>query len=285
MTLKIGHDMRSKLGKLIVMVVAVIMSVSIQAQSDTIMAVQADVTAVETGQYYTVSVILRDAVDVWQVNAELAYDPALLYVVGTVSGQPMTAGDFFGEKPSLIVRNGISAGRVVYTQSLVAPADPHDGNGTVATFQIYPLSAGTAQIRFTSADLTKVNFEEAADGSRDVQSTEDLPVLPALAEFTITGETVEPPDESTPTPVPTATQEAFDRGGEITEEAPLLNITLAPVEETAEVTAEPQIMPTLIPELVEEDTEALPILPIAIGLLVFGGLGVLVLIVMSRRRN
>lgn len=247
------------------------------AQTDTILAVQSDVTALETGNYYTVSLIVRDAVDVWQINAELEYDPALLYVVGTVSGQPMTGGDFFASQPSLVLRNGISAGNIQYTHSFVAPADPLDGSGTVATFQIYPLSAGTAQIRFTSADLTKIIFTETADGNRDVQDTEDLPVLPALAEFTITGETVPPPDEATPTPRPTATQPPIDRGAETTEEAPLVNITLAPVD----VEVEP--VPTLIPELAEGTGGALPILPIAIGLLLVGGVGIVVLLVMSRR--
>jgi len=248
------------------------------AQNETIIAVQSDVTAVETGQFYTVSLILRDAVEVWQVNAVLEYDPALLYVVGSVSGQPMSAGDFFAEQPSLMVRNNISTGQITYTHSLLAPAEPMDGSGTVATFTIFPLSAGTAQIRFTTADLTKVIFSDGAGEARDVVGTEDLPVLPALAEFTITGDTVVPPDEATPTPQPTATFVNV-RDSEATEEAELVNVTLAPA------TAEPQAVPTLIPELADDDAGTLPILPLALGLLVVGGLGIGVVVVMSRREK
>jgi len=244
------------------------------AQNDAIIALKADSTAVQTGQYYPLTLYLQDVSEVWQINAEIEYDPTLIYVVGTISGSPMTAGDFFAEEPAIVIRNGIQAGKITFTNSLVSPATPKTGSGVVATFQIYPLSAGTTQLRFTVADLTKVTFTQTTDGKREVTSTEDLPVLPALLELSITGETVPPPDESTPTPEPTATSELGGRGEDATAEPTLVNVTLAP-----------DALPTLIPELAEEsDRGSLPILPIAVGLLVIGILGGLGLFVMSRRR-
>jgi hypothetical protein len=244
------------------------------AQSNTIIALQADNTAVETGQYYIVTVYLQDVSDVWQINAEIEYDPTLVYVVGTISGSPMTEGNLFAEEPELIIRNSVTTGQMIYTHSLVSPAIPKSGSGSVATFQIYPLSAGTTQIRFTKAVLTRVTFTQGEDGEREVENTEDIPVLPALLDLTITGETVPPPDESTPTPEPTATTELVGRGEIATAEPTLVNVTLAPAA-----------LPTLIPDIEGDSTSgSLPILPIAIGLLLTGVIGGIVLLVVYRRQ-
>ena len=248
-------------------------------QTDTIIALQSDVTAVETGQYYTVSLSLQDVSDVWQINAEIEYDPTLVYVVGTVSGSPLTIGDFYSGEPNLVVRNGVAEGQIVFTHSLVSPANPKSGSGLLATFQIYPLSAGNTQLRFSSANLTQVEFVEDANGDRDIASTEDLPVLPALLDLTITGETVPVPDESTPTPEPTPTSNLDGQSEQSTAEPTLVNITLAPDEAT------PEPFPTLIPEIDEDDNIGIgSILPIAIGLLIVGGIGALILFGVSRRK-
>lgn len=247
---------------------------AVDAQTNTVIAVRSDFTDVETGQSYPVSVTLQDITDVWQINIEIEYDPTLVYVVGTVAGSPMASGDFFGDESALVIRNTVNGNRVIYTHSLLSPAEPMTGSGTVATFQIYPLSAGTTQIRFSVAELTKVTYTESEDGSRDIQSRENLPVLPALLELNITGETVPPPDESTATPVPTPTLDAVGRAlSERTEEPELVNVTLAPE------TPEPL---TLIPDI--EDEGGFPILPLAIGLLVVGLGGGILLFILSRRR-
>jgi hypothetical protein len=253
--------------------------IPITAQNNTVIALQSDETTIETGQYYLLTVYLQDVSEVWQINAEIGYDPTLVYVVGTVSGSPMTAGDFFTGEPAITIRNSIEAGHVTFTHSLVSPAIPKSGSGVVATFQIYPLSAGTTQIRFTAADLTKVNFTQRTDGNRDVEGTEELPVIPAFVELTITGETVKPPDESTPTPEPTATTDVVGRGENATAEPTLVNVTLAPNPSDT-----PEALPTLIPDIDAGDNGGtIPILPIALGLLLIGIIGGVSLLIVSRR--
>lgn len=257
--------------------ISLLLTVGISAQTNTILAIQSDDTALQTGQYYTISVVLQDVSELWQLNAEIEYDSTLIYVVGTVSGSPITPGDFFAGEPTLVIRNGVNSGRIVFTHSLLAPANPKSGSGVVATFQIYPLSAGTTQLRFRAADLTKVNFTVDANGDRDVQDTEGLEILPALVELTISGDTVPIPDEATPTPVPTSTPSAIGRGSEATEEPTLRNIVLS--------TPSPAPLPTLIPELpdhIDNTAIVLPILIIVAGILVIG-LVVVVILFISRR--
>lgn len=252
----------------------ILMVLPVTAQTNTIIAVQSDVTDVQTGRYYTLNLIIRDVTEVWQIDTQIEYDPNLVYVVGTVSGSPLTAGDFFSGEPALVIRNTVNAGTITYTHSLLAPGNPKSGSGTIATFQVYPLSAGTTQIRFNTADLTKVNYVETSDGNREVDSTEALTVSPAFLELNITGETVPPPDEATPTPAPTATTGFIETNGDVDEEATLVNVTLAP---------ETPVPLELIPEL-EDGGQGLPILPIAIGLLVVGLIGGVGLFMMSRRQ-
>lgn len=237
------------------------------AQTDAIIALEADVTALETGNYYTVTLAIADVTDVWQVNVEIEYDSSLLYIVGRQSGSPLTASEFFGEHPSIIIRNSVSNNKIVYTQSLVSPAEPLSGGGVIATFQIYPLSAGMAQLRFTTVELTRITYQTLEDGSHDLQSSELIPVLPAFAQFTITGDTVPPPPESTATPTPSGNDPAFvGRGGD-SAQPPLENVSLAP---------------TPIPA--PQSEVGLPILPIAIALLVIGSIGFIALIIWGRHR-
>ena len=137
----------------------------------------------------------------------------------------------------------------------------------MATYQIYPLSAGTTQIRFSEVNLTRANFVQNADGSRDVEGTEDLPVVPAMIELTITGETVPPPEEATPTPEPTEAVNLPGSGANVTAEATLEIVIL---------------QPTLIPELEVDEPSNMPLI-LAVGMLVVGVVGLLGLFVMRKR--
>lgn len=251
---------------------------SLQAQNDTLILFETETSTLQTGQYYTLSLSIRDVSEIWQANIEIAYDPQLIYIIGTKAGSPMKPDAFMPSEQSIVIRNSVTADQINYTQSLVAPAIPLSGGGAVATFQIYPLSAGTTQLTFRKANLAKVNYTENADGSRNVIGTELLPVLPVLLDLTITGDTVLPPSESTATPQPTPTvdPERIQAVLDETEEATLVNITLTPL---------PASTLGLIPDI-EADTGASDsFLPIAIVLLVIGLLGIVGMLGVYFRRR
>jgi hypothetical protein len=198
-----------------------------RAQSQAILSLETTTTALQTGQFYEVNVRLDEAAEVWLADIEISYDPALLYVVGTVSGQPIQQGPFFDPGSSVVVRNGVQDNLLVYTISLLAPADPASGGGVVGTFRIYPLGPGTTQLLFSRAELDKAIFEER-DGQRVGVGAEALPFTPVLLELTISGDPVPPPSEATATPLPTET--FVPQPGEVgpTPEPTLVNVTAAP---------------------------------------------------------
>lgn len=211
-----------------------ILSVSqVTAQDEVFISLNAATLDLQTGQEYEIQIQVENVVDLWRVTSAIQYDPALVYVIGTVSGSPVTVGDFIGSAPTLTARNRVNDDALQYTVSRLGSAvDPVSGTGVVGTFRIYPIAPGTTQLLFTDASLGQL--VTAADGTR---GTNDVPVTPILLELTITGEPVPIPDEATPTPAPTTTPILAQPDSTVepappTEE-PLVNITRAP-DTTAE---------------------------------------------------
>lgn len=243
-------------------------------------SLRTDETALMTGQFYTVRIDVEGIDRLWLADVEVEYDPAVLFIAGTNSGSPITAGDLMPSASAINIFNRAVDGTLKYTRSMLAPAEPVSGSGTLGTFRIFPLQAGDVQLRFTLADMLYVEFTETEAGERVGNDPERLDVQPVLLTLSITGDTVTPPPEQTATPTVTPTDEPA-----VTAEAeetitpsvtPLVNVTAAPVTPTPL---------ELIPELDGEDnTGADPIILVGIGLVVLAGLGLLVLFIMGRRR-
>lgn len=243
-------------------------------------SLRTDETALMTGQFYTVRIDVDGIDRLWLADVEVEYDPEALFVVGTDSGSPVTAGDLMPSASAITIFNRAADGTLKYTRSMLAPAEPVSGSGTLGTFRIFPLQAGDVQLRFTLADMLYVEFTETEAGERVGNDPERLDVQPVLLVLSITGDTVTPPPEQTATPTVTPTDEPT-----ITAEAaqtatpsvtPLVNVTAAPVTPTPL---------ELIPELEAEDGAGVdPIIPVGIALVVLAGLGLLALFITGRRR-
>ena len=247
---------------------------AVTAQDEVVLILESETTTLQTGQEYEIVIRLDNAQRLWALETEISFDSNLLYVMGTESGSPIHQGDFFPSAESVTIRNRVERQSILYTTSLLAPAQPRDGGGVAGRFRIYPLRAGTTQILFQQAKLAAVKPVEGED--RYEVDPDPVAFVPVLLELTIEGDPVEPPDEATATPAPTAT--ATD---------------LADVESTERPTQEPTLVNvTLPPELVTPEASAAPTestnvpLLLAIAVLIVSGIGmVLVLILYLRRRE
>lgn len=206
----------------------VLVSVLPMSAQETFLSLQSDTTALQTGQLYTVTIQLDAIQELWLADIDLRYDPSVLYIIGTASGQPVTAGEIFGAG-SLTLDNRVEEDTLFYTASRVAPQDPFSGSGVLGTFQIFPLKAGTTQLVFRTAQMTKVNFVDQ-NGRRVGESTTSLSFTPVLLELTITGSPATPPPEftATPTPSPTTDPALLPAEGTAPVEPTLVNMTAAP---------------------------------------------------------
>ncbi len=249
----------------------------VHAQDDapqTLLQLQAETTALETGQPYTVNIVVNDVVELWGAEVRIAYDPQRVYIIGTRSGSPVDVGEFLGDD-TFTARNVVdaTAGQVAYAVSrLGRDVDPVSGSGVIGSFDVYPLQAGETELRFSSASLVRLDFDLDENGQRTNVTSEQLPFTPVLLPLTITGETVEPPSEATATPMPTATLDpnfALEDTTEEPEPTPLVNATPVP----------PQ------PDDAAAQPADLPLLPIAVGLIAFSVLGLILLVIVYRRRG
>jgi hypothetical protein len=243
-------------------------SAAVAQDQGTTLRLESDTLQLQTGQEYTVYIRLSNVREVWAADIEIQYDPALVYVFGTVAGTPVQQADFFNPSSSAVVRNAVQDNRILYTLSLLNPAPVASGSGTLGSFRIYPVAPGSTQLQFHQGELTTVAFLEEG-GQRAPGEVHDVAFTPVLLELTISGDPVAAPIEATATPEPTATPEAtltpFIPGGDTGDEG-LVNAT--PVPASTENTGAPS-----------------PALLIAVGAMILGLVGLVVLFVIYRRKR
>lgn len=255
--------------------------ITTQAQTATpvLLSLQSSQTDLQTGQQYSVEVHIDNISQLWLADIEIAYDPKLIYILGTKAGSPVKLGLLWtpGESTT-IVRNSVIGSKVVYTVSMLAPADPVSGTGTLGSFQIYPLAAGTTEITFSKGNLLKADFATDESGQRIGTGSQTLSFTPVLLKLNITGPKVDPPQEATATPIPTDT---------LTPTATLLPVTtVATPTPLANVTAQPTPVGTplsLLPVPEQVNNSAVLVLSILLALVAVGL--VILLIVWSRLRR
>lgn len=249
--------------------------------SSTFLSLRSAALEMETGTFYTVRIDVENVESFWATDITVSYDPTHLYIIGTERGSPVQAGDLWGEQPIFGLRNMVNEqqGEMRYAASLLNPADPVSGSGTLGTFQVVPLLAGDTQLTFASADLASVTFViDEETGERRSEGTQRIAFTAELLQVSITGDPATPPPEVTATPTATATDDPALSRTEVT--APptateLVNVTAAPRSPTPEPTDE-------VPAQSAPDSSTLLLL--AVGLVVVSIVGIVVLFLVYRRR-
>jgi cohesin domain-containing protein len=249
---------------------------AVRGQNSMLLSLETTSNSVQTGTTYEVSIRLDDAAEVWLADMQIHYDPAMVYVIGTKAGSPVSQGALFDSNASAVIRNEVQGDTLLYTLSMLAPADPVSGSGIVGTLRIYPLAPGQTQLTFSRGELDKAIFEDR-DGQRVGVGSEQLPFTPVLLDLTITGGKVEPPSEATATPPPTETLPPQPTVEVPTEIPTLVNVTAAP--------RTPEPLATLeAPTASTDSRSSLPLI-LAIAVMLVGGTGTIVAFVLMRRRK
>lgn len=260
-----------KLRLFALMVVCIAFSgINTTAQDTIFISLNIETTELQTGQEYEITILAENVTNLWGSDLSIRYNPTNLYVIGTRSGSPISQGNFIGDAPTLIVRNGVEDDLVRYTISRLGSAvEPVSGTGAIGTFRIYPLAPGTTQITFANAQLSAITGEQ--DGER---TTGAIDFTPILLELNITGDPVPPPPEitATPNPTPTSIIEAVESTAEPTE-SDIVNVTRAPTEVPTDV------------EVASGDSGSSSLLFVAIGFVIVGIIGLVVLFLIWRRNQ
>jgi hypothetical protein len=271
-----GNSMRRMLALLVMSILFGLLPTRLLAQNSTLLSLESASTNIQTGQPYEVNIRLDNAAEVWLADMQISYDPTMIYIFGTKAGSPITQGSLFNPGASTVIRNAVENDTVLYTLSMLAPADPVSGGGIVGTLRIYPLAPGATQLTFSRGELSKAIFE-IQNGQRVGVGSEQLTFTPVLLDLTISGAKVEPPSEATATPPPTETPVPQAAENFPTEIPTLVNATAAP--------RTPEALATQPIPVDNPGSGSSSVLIIAIIAMVVGALGTAAAVIIARRRR
>lgn len=120
---------------------------------------ESSVEQAAAGQEFTVLVKVTDAQQVYGGSFRLVYDPAALEAV-LVDGRAVAPGDFFGAAPNFPLTNAAGEGLVEYALTLIQPAEPVSGEGTLGTVTFRALRDTPVMVTPVEASLVSPEFVE-----------------------------------------------------------------------------------------------------------------------------
>lgn len=151
------------------------------------------------GEDVVVEVVIEDVENLFGADVRLEYDPDVLDVVDAndmVPGVQINSGDFpdIASGRGFVAQNTVDsdAGTVGYAMTLLSPAEPVDGSGTLASITFRGQAAGTSDIRFLSVLISD-------------DTANQIPVTKSGGSITVTSQAA---PTATVTPAPRRTTQA-----------------------------------------------------------------------------
>lgn len=132
-----------------------------------------DVQEVATGQTFTVTINVADAIGVYGGSFKLAYDPQALEVI-LAENKAVAPGTFFNNTSSFTLANTANDGTVEYAMTLTQPAEPVNGGGALGTVTFRALTDAAVDITPIEARLLSPEFTEV-DGRKIAQKIDEVP--------------------------------------------------------------------------------------------------------------
>ena len=149
------------------------------------------------GATVVVEVQIREVLDLYAVDLQLAFDPAILEVLDAdgeaANGTQVTAGSFLSSAYmfTAVNRADNATGQIRYLVSLLAPAAPRSGSGLLASIAFRARDPGSSTLRL------QVLLADDQAGY--------MPAVVSDGLIIVTGDTATPTATTIPTRTPTAT--------------------------------------------------------------------------------
>lgn len=169
---------------------------TIAAQASTIVQVNPPTITIASGERAQFSVEILDAENIFGFELHLSYDPTVVHVVDadpSVAGIQLFPGDMYEVSQGFMVANEADnqAGKAQIAFTLLAPAPPLAGDGTLVIVEIEAIGEGTSEIDLEEVILASLDGEALPfvvnNGEVIIESVPE--VTPGL--------TVSPTEEST----------------------------------------------------------------------------------------
>lgn len=159
---------------------------------------------VSVGEPVVVDVRIQDVAGLFGADVRLEYDPTVVEVVDAntlVPGTQIDSGDFpnISSGTGFVAQNTVDSeeGTIGYAMTLLSPAEPVNGSGTLASITFRGKAVGSSEVSFTSVLLSDTNANQ-------------IPAAKTGGTITVAGgpsptATSEPAPTETPTPQPQPT--------------------------------------------------------------------------------
>ena len=130
----------------------------LQAQDSAVVLLEPQTLTLDKGQVDSVVVRIEGAADVYGVQIELSFDAGKIKVLDVdeaKSGVQVLAGDFLALDEGFVVANEVDneSGHLSYALTLLAPAEPASGSGTLVEFKVEALETGSSNLLFGTVIL------------------------------------------------------------------------------------------------------------------------------------
>jgi len=179
----LGQRLGSVILRLMILLIAVallgaILLVSLPASrgftQSTVILIQPSSSDVDVEDTVTVDIRIEDVTDLYGVDVQLSFDPALLEVQDADPGTDdiqIQKGTF--PAPDFVVKNEAdnSAGTIWYAVSQMSPTEPISGSGVAASITFKGLAGGTSSVAFTYQKIVEIDGEQIPATTQDGQIT------------------------------------------------------------------------------------------------------------------
>jgi hypothetical protein len=208
------------------------------AQSISVVRFEPSETILQPGETTRVTLWIEAAAEIYGVEIHLTYDAASVMIVDGDQGTPgiqLVPGDFLSSEAIFEVANEADneLGQAIYAATLLAPAEPATGEGTLLAFDLLAVAGAEDTLSLSSVILASPDGLALATDVRDAHIT--VTGEPAPATATPTGAQVERPSPTVPPtqlPAATLTQVIPEGNGSgtsaVTPKGPTLTTTTAP---------------------------------------------------------
>ncbi len=183
------------------------------AQSSATVLLDPSSATVSAGETVVVDVQIQDATELFGADVRLKYDPAVVEVVDAntlVPGTQIESGSFpdISSGMGFVAQNTVDPeeGTIGYAMTLLSPAKPVSGSGTLALITFQGKAPGSSTISFASALLSDVNANQIPSTEMDGTIAVAGEPAPSATPEPAPTETLTPAPGPTATPTPSTDQ-------------------------------------------------------------------------------
>lgn len=180
---------------------------TVAAQASTIVQVTPPMLSIRYGERAQFSVEILNAVNMYGFELHISYDPTKVQIVDgdpSVAGIQLLPGDLYEVSQGFLVASDADneTGMALYAFTLLAPAAPMEGNGTLTIVEVEAIGGGSSAIELEQIILASPDGEAlpfvANDGEVVAEGAPgDIPTAPVMS---TEPSTIETDTRKTPTP-------------------------------------------------------------------------------------